>query len=107
MFKLEPELLGKFPFFTDEWARGFFKSYKGVFNEIQAPRGWGIVFREIFHFEEPQFLQVTAKVPFDTCLLRAFNNDNGRELPTLMNWVAPTVYTPNTVCIHMSTHQIL
>ena len=37
------------------------------------------------------------KVAVETCRLRVLNNDSGQELPTVLHWVAPTEYQPNTV----------
>jgi hypothetical protein len=94
LFKLEPPLLEKFPFFTDEWSRAFFQDYEGSYKEI-TPNSWGVVCREVFHFEESQFVQFQMKLPFTTCCLRVFDNDNGEELPSVLRWTAPRVYTPN------------
>ena len=47
--------------------------------------------------KESQFVYLQFKVAVETCRLRVLNNDSGQELPTVLHWVAPTEYQPNTV----------
>nr|QHX41472.1 Androglobin-like protein [Halisarca dujardinii]QIZ30880.1 androglobin-like protein [Halisarca dujardinii] len=94
MFKLDPQLLEKFPFFTDEWSRAFYKDFEGSYKEVPA-QGWAVICREVFHFEEAQFAQFQMRLPFTSCRLHVLDNDTGRELPTVLKWAAPHVYSPN------------
>ena len=44
MFKLEPRLLEKFPFYKDECLRAFTEVYSGQYPPIQ-PHSWTIILR--------------------------------------------------------------
>ena len=96
LFQLEPSLLDNFPFCTDEQSRAHYKEFQGTHSEI-PPNGWGILCREVFHVKESQFVCLQFKVAMETCRLRVLNNDSGEELPTVLHWVAPAEYQPNTV----------
>ena len=96
LFQLEPGLLEEFPFYNDEWSRAHYKDFQGTHSEIPA-NGWNILCREVFHMKESQFVRFQFKVALETCRVRVVDNDTGKELPTVLHWVAPTVYQPNTV----------
>ena len=44
MFKQDPDLMVKYPFYKDEWNKISYNDYKGSFPD-QPPNNWFIVFR--------------------------------------------------------------
>ena len=44
MFKLDPEIMPKYPFYQDEWNKISFADYSGQYPD-QPPHTWFVVFR--------------------------------------------------------------
>ncbi|XP_060593126.1 androglobin-like isoform X19 [Ruditapes philippinarum] len=94
MFKIEPDLMVKYPFYKDEWNKISYNDYKGQFPD-QPPNNWFVVFREVFHVMEEMLAVPKLYVPISTCMLRVINNDTGEEIPRVFQKVAPYVYKKN------------
>ncbi|WAR07044.1 ADGB-like protein [Mya arenaria] len=94
MFKLEPDMMVKYPFYKDEWNKISYNDYKGQYPD-QPPNNWFVIFREVFHASEEMLAVPKLYVPINTCMLRVINNDTGEELPRVFQKVAPYVYKKN------------
>ncbi|XP_053396619.1 androglobin-like isoform X26 [Mercenaria mercenaria] len=94
MFKLDPDLMVKYPFYKDEWNKISYNDYKGQYPD-QPPNNWFVVFREVFHVMEEMLAVPKLYVPISTCMLRVINNDTGEEIPRVFQKVAPYVYKKN------------
>ncbi|XP_052244735.1 androglobin-like isoform X7 [Dreissena polymorpha] len=94
MFKMEPDLMVKYPFHKDEWNKISYNDYKGQYPD-QSPNNWFVVFREVFHVMEEMLAVPKLYVPINTCMLRVINNDTGEEIPRVFQKVAPYVYKKN------------
>jgi hypothetical protein len=49
MFKIEPDLMVKYPFYKDEWNKISYNDYKGQFPD-QPPNNWFVVFRYVLDY---------------------------------------------------------
>ncbi|XP_022294386.2 androglobin-like isoform X15 [Crassostrea virginica] len=94
MFKTDPDIMVKYPFYQDEWNKISYADYSGTYTD-QPPNNWFLVFREIFYVTEEMLAVPKLYVPINTCLLRVVNNDNGEEIPRVFQKVAPCVYKKN------------
>ncbi|KAK6170744.1 hypothetical protein SNE40_019059 [Patella caerulea] len=94
LFKKDPELMKKYPFYKDEWNKISYADYRGVYPD-QPPNNWFVVFREIFYVKEEMLAVPKLYVPINTCMLRVINNDTGEEVPKVFQKVAPYVYKKN------------
>nr|XP_022294381.1 androglobin-like isoform X11 [Crassostrea virginica] len=94
MFKTDPDIMVKYPFYQDEWNKISYADYSGTYTD-QPPNNWFLVFREIFYVTEEMLAVPKLYVPINTCLLRVVNNDNGEEIPRVFQKVAPYVYKKN------------
>ncbi|XP_053398044.1 androglobin-like [Mercenaria mercenaria] len=94
MFKLDPDLMVKYPFYKDEWNKISYNDYKGQYPD-QPPNNWFVVFREVFLVMEEMLAVPKLYVPISTCMLRVINNDTGEEIPRVFQKVAPYVYKKN------------
>ncbi|XP_048766494.2 androglobin-like isoform X7 [Ostrea edulis] len=94
MFKNDPDIMVKYPFYQDEWNKISYADYSGTYTD-QPPNNWFLVFREIFYVNEEMLAVPKLYVPVNTCLLRVVNNDNGEEIPRVFQKVAPYVYKKN------------
>eukprot|EP00118_Oscarella_pearsei_P014949 m.131358 g.131358 ORF g.131358 m.131358 type:complete len:977 (+) comp38042_c0_seq21:6854-9784(+) len=95
MFKMDPQLLNKFPFKDDEWSRAVFEDHEGHYKE-QPAKSWFIMFRETFFVRRHGILIVPhVYAPVPACSLRVFNNDTGEEIPRVFERVMPRVYIQN------------
>ncbi|XP_061176714.1 androglobin-like isoform X2 [Saccostrea echinata] len=94
MFKNDPDIMVKYPFYQDEWNKISYADYSGTYPD-QPPNNWFLVFREIFYVSEEMLAVPKLYVPVSTCLLRVVNNDTGEEIPRVFQKVAPYVYKKN------------
>ncbi|CAH1799230.1 unnamed protein product [Owenia fusiformis] len=94
IFKADPDLMPKYPFFKDEWNKISYADYSGIFAD-QPNNNWFLVFREIFHVTEEMLVVPKLYVPINTCMLRVVNNDTGEEVPRVFQKTAPYVYKKN------------
>ncbi|XP_062575227.1 androglobin-like [Saccostrea cucullata] len=94
MFKNDPDIMVKYPFYQDEWNKISYADYSGTYPD-QPPNNWFVVFREIFYVSEEMLAVPKLYVPVNTCLLRVVNNDTGEEIPRVFQKVAPYVYKKN------------
>lgn len=94
MFKMDPDIMVKYPFYQDEWNKISYADYSGTYTD-QPPNNWFLVFREIFYVTEEMLAVPKLYVPINTCLLRVVNNDTGEEIPRVFQKVAPYVYKKN------------
>ncbi|OWF38911.1 Androglobin [Mizuhopecten yessoensis] len=94
MFKLDPDIMSKYPFYQDEWNKISYADYTGQYPD-QPANNWFVVFREIFYVLEEMLVVPKLYVPINTCMLRVINNDNGEEIPKVFQRVAPYVYKKN------------
>lgn len=94
MFKTDPDIMVKYPFYQDEWNKISYADYSGTYTD-QPPNNWFLVFREVFYVTEEMLAVPKLYVPINTCLLRVVNNDNGEEIPRVFQKVAPYVYKKN------------
>ncbi|XP_046325515.2 androglobin-like isoform X6 [Haliotis rufescens] len=94
MFKKDPDIMPKYPFYKDEWNKISYADYRGVYPD-QPPNTWFIVFREVFYVREEMLAVPKLYVPINTCMLRVVNNDTGEEIPRVFQKVAPYVYKKN------------
>lgn len=94
MFKTDPDIMVKYPFYQDEWNKISYADYSGTYTD-QPPNNWFLVFREIFYVTEEMLAVPKLYVPINTCLLRVVNNDTGEEIPRVFQKVAPYVYKKN------------
>ncbi|KAL4233261.1 hypothetical protein ACF0H5_007945 [Mactra antiquata] len=94
MFKQDPDMMAKYPFYKDEWNKISYNDYKGNFPD-QPPNNWFVVFREVFHVTEEMLAVPKLYVPISTCMLRVINNDTGEEIPRVFQKVAPYIYKKN------------
>ncbi|XP_033740802.1 androglobin-like isoform X8 [Pecten maximus] len=94
MFKLDPDIMSKYPFYQDEWNKISYADYTGQYPD-QPANNWFVVFREIFYVQEEMLVVPKLYVPINTCMLRVINNDTGEEIPKVFQRVAPYVYKKN------------
>ncbi|XP_041351984.1 androglobin-like isoform X2 [Gigantopelta aegis] len=94
MFKLNEDIMQKYPFYQDEWNKISYADYRGNYPE-QSSGAWFVVFREIFYVKDEMLAVPKLYVPISTCLLRVVNNDTGEEIPKVFQKVAPYVYKKN------------
>ncbi|KAK3097303.1 hypothetical protein FSP39_008511 [Pinctada imbricata] len=94
LFKLDPDIMAKYPFYQDEWNKISYHDYSGTYPD-QPPNTWFLVFREVFYVTEEMLAVPKLYVPVNTCLLRVVNNDTGEEIPRVFQKVAPYVYKKN------------
>ncbi|XP_067675678.1 androglobin-like isoform X1 [Haliotis asinina] len=94
MFKRDPDIMPKYPFYKDEWNKISYADYQGVYPD-QPPNTWFTVFREVFYVREEMLAVPKLYVPVNTCMLRVVNNDTGEEIPRVFQKVAPYVYKKN------------
>ncbi|XP_077977911.1 androglobin-like isoform X2 [Glandiceps talaboti] len=94
MFKIDPELMPKFPFYQDEWNKISYSDYQGNYPD-QPPNTWFVVFRDVFYVQEPMLLVPKLYVSIPTCMLRVVDNDTGEEIPRVFQRVAPFEYKRN------------
>ncbi|XP_070569023.1 androglobin-like isoform X9 [Ptychodera flava] len=94
MFKIDPDLMPKFPFYQDEWNKISYSDYQGNYPD-QPPNTWFVVFRDVFYVQEPMLLVPKLYVSIPTCMLRVVDNDTGEEIPRVFQRVAPYEYKRN------------
>lgn len=44
MFKMDPDIMVKYPFYQDEWNKISYADYSGTYTD-QPPNNWFLVFR--------------------------------------------------------------
>lgn len=94
LFKTDPEIMPKYPFYQDEWNKISYADYTGNFAD-QPAGAWFVVFREVFYVQDEALCVPKLYVPLSTCLLRVVDNDTGIEIPRIFQKVAPYVYRKN------------
>ncbi|XP_071138046.1 androglobin-like isoform X11 [Mytilus edulis] len=94
MFKLDPDVMVKYPFHKDEWNKISYDDYSGQYPD-HPPNSWFVVFRDIFHVTEEMLAVPKMYVGINTCMLQVINNDTGEEIPRVFQKVAPHVYKKN------------
>ena len=105
MFKLNEDIMQKYPFYQDEWNKISYADYRGNYPE-QPSGSWFVVLREVFYVREEMLAVPKLYVPINTCLLRVVNNDTGDEVPRVFQKVAPFVYKKNKVFRYFTLSRI-
>ena len=47
MFKTDPDIMVKYPFYQDEWNKISYADYSGTYTD-QPPNNWFLVFRSVY-----------------------------------------------------------